>query len=430
MLRALACNSLTIWPDEAYDVMIARRHMFGLDNLLVNHLDGIRHVLVTNAAAYCRAMPRLRPAMRTDCRSPFREPTEWTSRQGATMSLFNTKNGASYIRCFQRAAVGLLRGIEKIPTTSLAATFDDAALDATLSALFSKRSEDPYDSFVRPIQDYIAERRGLHSPRGASIKKHDSFLIGGASRQSRDNCVAAVEAIIAARAKASGSQNDDDLLTFLLATRHPESHAALPDDEIRDLCGSVLVAGVEAVSRLLLWAAYLLTLDLSEQERVRQEIEAFPLDKVAGPDDLLNWPRMRQTLMETLRLYPPEAYLIREAVADDVLLGEEVRPGTLIWISPWILHRHRKFWDNPAAFAPDRFSGRMMSWSGGGAFIPFGLAPRGGGVGGFVVAQAQILLAALLSRYEIGLNDTRAILPVVGPAISPNIEPNFMLKKL
>jgi cytochrome P450 len=424
MLRALASNSLTIWPDYAYETMIARRDVFGVDNLLINHLDGIRHVLITNAAAYRRATPRLRPTAQLDGeRSSFREPKDWTPRQGDALSQFNAKNDGSHIRHFQRAADRLLSRIEKMPIASLSATFADATLDATLRALFSERLEDQSDRFVGSMRDYIAERSGAPSPGAARRKKHVFIRIAGAGRQLRDNCLAMVDAHIATRAESS----EHDLLAFLLAARH--SPSGLPDEEIRDLCGSLLVAGAEATSRLLLWSTYLLTLDLSEQERIRAEVAAFPVDKVATADDLLNWPRSRQTLMEALRLYPPEAYLTREAIDGDVLLGEEVRPRTMIWISPWLLHRHRRFWDNPTAFTPDRFSGRSISWNGGGAFIPFGVAPRGG-VKGFVLAEAQILLAALLSRYEIGLGDTRAILPAAGPAISPNIEPNFILKRI
>jgi cytochrome P450 len=424
MLRAFAANSLTIWPDYAYEAMIARRDVLGVDNLLINHLDGIRHVLITNAAAFRRATPLSRLTARLDeDKSSLRESRDWTPQQGESLSQFNAKNDRAYIRHFQHAAERLVNRTEKTPVASLSAAFGDTTLDATLRAIFSERLEDQSDSFVRSMRDYIAERSGRISSGGARRKKHDFIRIAGASRQLRDNCLAMVEAHIATRAESS----EGDLLAFLLAARH--SPPGLSDEEIRSLCGSLLVTGVEATSRLLLWSTYLLTLDLSEQERIRGEIAAFPLDKVAAADDLLNWPRLRQTLMEALRLYPPEAYLTREAIDGDVLLGEEVRPRTMIWISPWLLHRHRRFWDNPTAFAPDRFSGRSISWNGGGAFIPFGLTPRGG-VNGFVLAEAQILLAALLSRYEIGLGGTRAILPVAGPAISPNIEPNFVLKRI
>lgn len=90
----------------------------------------------------------------------------------------------------------------------------------------------------------------------------------------------------------------------------------------------MLVAGYETTARLLFWATYLLTLDAAEQNRLRDELTAYPPERVSKLDDLLNWPRLRQTLLEALRLYPPVAYIAREAIADDVVAGELVRPGT------------------------------------------------------------------------------------------------------
>jgi cytochrome P450 len=161
-----------------------------------------------------------------------------------------------------------------------------------------------------------------------------------------------------------------DLLDLLLAARDPETGEALSNTEVRDQCGTMLAAGYETAARMLFWAAYLLTLDPAQQNRVRAEIRAFPLDRVTRLDDLLNWAGVRQTLLEALRLYPPAAHITREAIADDTVADEPVRPGTLIWISPWVLHRHRKFWVQPTAFMPERFASKPASWSNDGASCP------------------------------------------------------------
>jgi cytochrome P450 len=154
------------------------------------------------------------------------------------------------------------------------------------------------------------------------------------------------------RTRGSATAAHGDLLDLLLAARDPESGEALSEAEVRDQCSTMLVAGYEMTARLLFWATYLLTLDVAEQNRLRVELAAFPPERVRSLDDLLNWPRLRQTLLEALRLYPPAAYISREAIADDIVAGELIRPGTQVWISPWVMHRHRKFWDNPTAFMP------------------------------------------------------------------------------
>jgi cytochrome P450 len=137
---------------------------------------------------------------------------------------------------------------------------------------------------------------------------------------------------------------------------------------------------------------------------------------------------VRQTLLEALRLYPPVAYITREAIADDMVAGEPVRPGTLIWISPWVLHRHRKFWDQPATFRPDRFANMPASWNNQGAFIPFGVGPRICIGAAFAIAEAQIMLATLFSSFKIKRDDLRPVLPVASVTTAPSYEPLFQLE--
>jgi cytochrome P450 len=192
----------------------------------------------------------------------------------------------------------------------------------------------------------------------------------------------------------------------------------------------MLVAGYETTARLLFWAAYLLALDRDEQTRLRSEIRAYPPDHVTKLDDLNNWPRLRQTLLETLRLYPPVAHIAREAIVDDVIVGEPVRAGTQVWISPWVIHRHRKFWDYPTAFMPDRFVGKPSPWTSGGAFLPFGAGPRICIGAIFAIAEAQIMLATLLSRFKVTLEDSRPLLPVATVTTAPSYEPRFQLERV
>ena len=58
----------------------------------------------------------------------------------------------------------------------------------------------------------------------------------------------------------------------------------------------------------------------------------------------------------------------------DRLGAWDVRPGDIVSIWPWILHRHRKLWDDPDAFDIERFGGK------GGRhrfqYLPFGAGPR------------------------------------------------------
>jgi cytochrome P450 len=163
---------------------------------------------------------------------------------------------------------------------------------------------------------------------------------------------------------------------------------------------------------------------------MRTEIMAFPPERVSTLDDLLNWPRLRQTLFEALRLYPPAPHITRDAVAADTVMGEEVRPGTQVWISPWVIHRHRKFWEHPTAFIPDRFTGKPSPWTGTGTFLPFGAGPRICIGAAFAMAEAQIMLATLLARFKVSLDSARPVLPMGGITTAPSYEPQFRLERV
>jgi len=133
-------------------------------------------------------------------------------------------------------------------------------------------------------------------------------------------------------------------------------------------------------------------------------------------------------LLEALRLYPPVPSMIREAVADDVVLGMPIPAKTQVWISPWVVHRHRKYWDQPTAFLPERFAGVTAPWTSIGAFIPFSGGPRICIGAAFAMAEAQIVLATLISRFEFGLESDRPVLPKATLTVVPDVEPWFRLE--
>ena len=84
--------------------------------------------------------------------------------------------------------------------------------------------------------------------------------------------------------------------------------------------------------------------------RVREEVTAFRPERIDGPNDLQNWQRLRNVLLEALRLYPPIPQIIRVANGLDEICGEKIGANTQVWISSWVMHRHRRFWNQPTAF--------------------------------------------------------------------------------
>ena len=97
------------------------------------------------------------------------------------------------------------------------------------------------------------------------------------------------------------------------------------------------------------------------------------------------------------------------------------------YIAPWVLHRHRKHWQHPAAFMPGRFAGQAAPWTANGAYLPFGAGPRICIGAVFALAEAQIMLATVLARFTLAVDGTRPVLPVGRLTIQPSHAPMFRL---
>ena len=75
-------NSIAIFPDYVFDVPFTRRTLLGVEAVLINDPEGIRHVLATHAANYVRPtlMPRvLRPLLGQGI--VLAEGTEWRGQR-------------------------------------------------------------------------------------------------------------------------------------------------------------------------------------------------------------------------------------------------------------------------------------------------------------------------------------------------------------
>jgi cytochrome P450 len=423
-------NSLTIWADYAFDTGFNRNTLFGVESVLVNDPAGVRTMMTTNAANYVRPamMPRiLRPLVG---RGVFlAEGGEWR-RQRRLMSPSFTPNHVNILLPhFIAAANDLVGELEGRSSADLSDAYQIAALNAVLRALFSMPDRAERDRIGDLVRQYV---NGPGRPQifDAFATSETSFAFAlGKRRAFQQRWFSAVDAIVSARRDATRDAGHQDLLDLLIAVRDHETGASLAADEVRDQCATMIFAGYETTARLLFWASYLLTLDQAEQTRLRAEVAAFPPERIATLDDLGHWPRLRRVLLETMRLYPPVPVLVREPIEDDVIMGEPVRRGVQVYVAPWVLHRHRKHWQHPTAFMPDRFAGPASPWTSGGAYLPFGAGPRICIGAVFALAEAQIMLATMLHRYTLAIESQRPVMPVARLTIQPSYAPMFKLER-
>lgn len=431
LLWKIPQSTLSIWPERAFDELYLHNKALGLETLLINDPEGARHVMTTKATNYRRPFGVTRVAKPLGGSGLFlAEGADWKRQRRLLAPTFTPGGVSQLLPHFHEAGIHLLRSLDKQFAVNLARAFQDTALEAVLRALFSMPESSERAKLDALARAYVAGP-GRPSLFDAFATREDSFAFTLRKRE-RFQAVwfGEIDAIVATRRARPRTAGQCDLLDLLMKLKDADTGEGLSDVEIRDQCATMFFAGSETTARLMFWASYLLALNPEEQSRVRSEIEAYPPDRVGTLDDLSNWPRLRNVLLETLRLYPSLPHLLRDAIGPDKIGDYEIAAKAQVWISPWVMHRHRKFWSQPTAFLPDRFAGKSAPWIQTPAYVPFGLGPRICIGLAFALSEAQIVLARLLECYRIGLTDVRPVMPVGRVTTEPSHEPMFGLETI
>jgi cytochrome P450 len=153
---------------------------------------------------------------------------------------------------------------------------------------------------------------------------------------------------------------------------------------------TLLLAGYETTANSLTWAWILLM----------QHPGIYAEWQHALDTDAPNAPELTKALFdETLRLYPSAWVIGRRALGDDRVAGVAIPAGAAVTISPFLLHRHPGFWDDPETFRPDRFLLGGARPTHRYAYIPFGAGHRYCIGSSYAHDEAAMILTALGRRY-------------------------------
>jgi len=229
------------------------------------------------------------------------------------------------------------------------------------------------------------------------------------------------------RSLAAGERTDasDMLTTLLRAEGNPE--VEFPENQIRDEVATFLIAGHETTALSLTYTLALLSWNPEARDRVREEARAVLGDGPPTHADVAELEYTGRAYREALRLYPPAWAVFRRAEGD-VPLGEYViEDGSAVIMPLWTVHRDARHFEAPEAFDPDRWARRDPNAVE--AYRPFSTGPHACVGRGFALAGATLVLARLVSEFDVevpedALEDLR-LTPTLRPAegVEATIEP-------
>lgn len=402
MIRIVYRNPLELWGEPSYNEPWISVSGIGGPLVIANDPGLIRHVLVDNARNYKMATVRqkiLRPILRDGLLTA--EGEVWKRSRKAMAPVFTPRHifgfAKSMLNCSEAFAA---RYDDLVGTTDVARDMTMLTYEILAETLFSGEIAGEPGSFSHQI-DRLFETMGRVDPldllRAPDWLPRITRLRGRKTMAYFRKIVSDTVAMREERMRRDPDSVPEDFLTLLLRAEGPDG---LSRAEIEDNIITFIGAGHETTARALGWTIYCLAEAPWERDRIEAEIDAV----TAREPDPVKWleamPLTRAAFEEALRLYPPAPSINREPVETDHYKDLVLPKGAQVLVMPWTVHRHRKSWDNPEAFLPERFHPGNREKIDRFQYLPFGAGPRVCIGASFAMQEAVIALAVLLKLYR------------------------------
>lgn len=197
------------------------------------------------------------------------------------------------------------------------------------------------------------------------------------------------------------SDEKDILSSLLNVAAQGHNRKAFSFIEILDQVAMLFLAGHETTASSMTWTLYLLALYPEYQEEAYSEVVSKCSFNEFNVENVKELTFITNIFKESLRLYPPVSFFPRETIEDTEMRKKKLKKGSIVIISPWLMHRNARFWDDPHMFNPRRFDNPEKITKH--TYFPFGMGQRICIGQSFAMQESILLLATILREYRLEL---------------------------
>jgi enediyne biosynthesis protein E7 len=367
---------------------------------LINHPDAIAQVLQKRAANYdkrTRSSSSIKSVTGDSlltCNGEF-----WKRQRRMDQPAFHHRQIAGFADQMTAAAARMLdrwqAGPQTLDIASEMAHLTYSIVGQTLFSFDTHSDAETVEQAMRVILPHVFNRLG-------NLINPPLWLPTPANRRF-SRSLAAVDQVVYRiihqhRLAQDRGEPDHDLLAMLMRARDAETGAGLDDSQLRNETITFLLAGHETTANALTWIFYLISQHPAVEQQLLEEITNVLAGKTPTLADIPQLPYTKSVIQESMRLYPPIWIIERRVIQQDVICGYTLPAGSAVVISPYALHRHPTFWQDPEKFDPTRFHAGVPE-----AYIPFGAGPRFCIGNEFAMLEAQLITVMVLQAFQLKL---------------------------
>lgn len=387
--------------------------------------DWVREVLVEQARHFIRWERGTAVFAKVHGQSVLvTEGDTWQRQRRMLQPGFGPKRMAGYAQHMVAAAAQALDALPPQPTQTL--DFEhmvtQLTMDVVLRTLFSQRIDESNRA------EALAAEQAVRTISHAGMEEFfwpvslpDWMPHKWTARRAKHMLDGLVRRHIRQRRQAQ-SADHSDLLAMLMAVRDDEGGdgAALNDEEIRDQCMTIFLAGHETTAAALTWWGHTMATHPDHAQRAQDQVDQVLGQRPPCYADLPQLHYLAQTLKETMRLYPPAPSLISRRALHPVQIGPWQLPqGALVRVTPWVLQHDARWFPEPERFDPERFSDAGQAAQERGSYLPFGAGPRVCIGNLFATTEMTLIAAMVLQRFRLAPGSDAPPQPVLNVTLRP-----------
>lgn len=419
LLRTARENLLAIWPEttfskEFFGHVMLRRALF-----ICNSPDTVKQVFVDDAANVERKTPQQRHALKPLIGDGLfiSDGAVWRERRKAVAPLTHISKLAELTPPMTQAATERLELWRRTPGQEIDVLGQMAEMTADVICRTIFGSQLGHVAAKTVVSAFSEYQSLIGQMDLISLLGLPDFLPRMHNRRIR-SCAERIQAVVAELMTEilQGSRRNEPSLIRSLADG--ENGGTLSAEAVRNEASVLFMAGHETTANTLAWTWFLLSQDPQTEARLHAEVDSLG-GASATYADLPKLPFTRAIIEETLRLFPPVPIQARETSEPRTIFDRNVPAGSLMLLVPWLLHRHKLYWDQPDAFIPDRFMPGGTGIPSRYAYVPFSIGPRICTGAAFGMTEAILCLATLAQGFRLRLRPGWQVMPVCRLTLRP-----------